>query len=133
MSKLRADITWNRRVNSNSSISNPINIITDIEKDQMNDDKNFKKNIENIEDFILNEELDIDDESDSIGLENEFNNYLHGWTEMLEEENFRFQNEDNEIDDFEIDDLIDDIIHPAIDPNAKWNLESLFKDLELHF
>jgi len=78
MSKLRADITWNRRVNSNSSISNPINIITDIEKDQMNDDKNFKKNIENIEDFILNEELDIDDESDSIGLENEFNNYLHG-------------------------------------------------------
>jgi len=52
---------------------------------------------------------------------------------MLEEENFRFQNEDNEIDDFEIDDLIDDIIHPAIDPNAKWNLESLFKDLELHF
>ena len=133
MSKLRADITWNRRVNSNSSISNPINIITDIEKDQMNDDENFKKNIENIEDFILNEELDIDDESDSIGLENEFNNYLHGWTEMLEEENFRFQNEDNEIDDFEMDDLIDDIIHPAIDPNAKWNLESLFKDLELHF
>src|SRR3990170_8526307 len=133
MSKLRADITWNRRVNSNSSISNPINIITDIEKDQMNDDENFKKNIENIEDFILNKELDIDDESDSIGLENEFNNYLHGWTEMLEEENFRFQNEDNEIDDFEMDDLIDDIIHPAIDPNAKWNLESLFKDLELHF
>ena len=133
MSKLRADITWNRRVNSNSSISNPINIITDIEKDQMNDDENFKKNIENIEDFILNEELDIDDESDSIGLENEFNNYLYGWTEILEEENFRFQNEDNEIDDFEMDDLIDDIIHPAIDPNAKWNLESLFKDLELHF
>jgi len=32
-----------------------------------------------------------------------------------------------------MDDLIDDIIHPAIDPNAKWNLESLFKDLELHF
>ena len=52
---------------------------------------------------------------------------------MLEEETLRFQNdEDNEFDELnEI--IVNDITHPAIDPNAKWNLDSLFKELELSF
>src|SRR6266487_4487616 len=127
MSKLRADITWNHRVNSNSPISTPLNIITDIE-DQTNDDENLDENHnENTE------KKEEDDEEDLANLEKEFGNYLQGWAEMLEEETLRFQNdEDNEFDELnEI--IVNDITHPAIDPNAKWNLDSLFKELELSF
>src|SRR5437763_15323816 len=129
MSKLRADITWKHRVNSNSPISTPINIITDIE-DQINDEENLDENPnENPEENPEDEE----EEEDLANLEKEFGNYLQGWAEMLEEETLRFQNdEDNEFDELnEI--IVNDITHPAIDPNAKWNLDSLFKELELSF
>ncbi len=127
MSKLRADITWKHRVNSNSPILTPLNIITDIE-DQINDDENLDENPnENPEENPEDEE----EEEDLANLEKEFGNYLQGWAEMLEEETLRFQNdEDNEIDELN---EITDITHPAIDPNAKWNLDSLFKELELSF
>jgi len=52
---------------------------------------------------------------------------------MLEEETLKFQND--EIDEIkELNEItVNDVIHPAIDPNAKWNLDSLFKELELPF
>ena len=76
MSKLRADITWNYHVNSNSSITTPFNIITDVE-DQINDpnenpDKNPNENPEN------EEEDNNNDDDDSTNLEKEFDNYLQG-------------------------------------------------------
>ena len=133
MSKLRADITWNHRVNSNSPISTPLNIITDIE-DQTNDDENLDENPDENSNENPNENpenQEEDEEEDLANLEKEFGNYLQGWAEMLEEETLRFQNdEDNEIDELN---EITDITHPAIDPNAKWNLDSLFKKLELSF
>ena len=44
---------------------------------------------------------------------------------MLEEETLTFQNEDDNVDELnEI--IVDDIAHPAIDLNAKWNLNFLF-------
>ena len=52
---------------------------------------------------------------------------------MLEEENVRFQNDDYEIDELDLDTNTTEIIHPAIDPDAKWKLELLFKDLEFPF
>ena len=131
MSKLRADITWNHCVNSNSSITTPFNIITDV-KDQINDpnenpDKNPNENPENEE-----EEEDNNDD-DSTNLEKAFGNYLQGWAEMLEEETLTFQND--EIDEIEeLNEItVNNVIHSAIDPNAKWNLDSLFKKLELPF
>jgi len=68
MSKLRADITWNHRVNSNSSITTPFNIITDVE-DQINDPNENPENEE--------EEEDNNDDN-STNLEKEFGNYLQG-------------------------------------------------------
>ena len=68
MSKLRADITWNHRVNSNSSITTPFNIITDVE-DQINDPNENPENKE--------EEEDNNDDN-STNLEKEFGNYLQG-------------------------------------------------------
>ena len=77
MSKLRADITWNHCVNSNSSITTPFNIITDVE-DQINDpnensDKNPNENPENEE-----EEKEDNDDDNLTNLEKEFGNYLQG-------------------------------------------------------
>ncbi|CAG8464166.1 1900_t:CDS:2 [Scutellospora calospora] len=52
--------------------------------------------------------------------------------EILEDEKQRF--EDEEIDDDYIDNKelsINNITHPAVDTNAKWELVTLFKRLEL--
>jgi len=68
MSKLRADITWNHCVNSNSSITTPFNIITDV-KDQINDPNENPENEEEEED---------NNNDDSTNLEKEFGNYLQG-------------------------------------------------------
>ena len=137
MSKLRADITWKHRVKSNSSIPTPLSIITDVE---MNNDENSNENSnenshespnenpnENSNDLEEsdNEEIELSHLTD---LEKEFGNYLQGWAEMLEEETLRFQS--NEEDD-KIDELneiaVNNIIYLAIDPNVKWNLDTLFK------
>ncbi|GBC44373.2 ribonuclease H-like domain-containing protein [Rhizophagus irregularis DAOM 181602=DAOM 197198] len=76
-----------------------------------------------------NEEIDLSHLTD---LEKEFGNYLQGWAEMLEEETLKFQNEENEIN--EVNEItVSDVTHPAVDTNAKWDLNSLFKELELPF
>jgi len=50
---------------------------------------------------------------------------------MLEQETLRFQDEnDNEMEEFV---EINNITHPAIDSDAKWNLNSIFKELEFPF
>ncbi|CAB4446996.1 unnamed protein product [Rhizophagus irregularis] len=141
MSKLRADITWKYRVKSNSSIPTPLSIITDVE---MNNDENSNensnenshespnenpnKNSNDLEESD-NEEIDLSHLTD---LEKEFGNYLQGWAEMLEEETLKFQNEEDEIN--EVNKItVSDVTHPAVDTNAKWDLNSLFKELELPF
>ena len=51
MSKLRADITWKHRVNSNINISLPLKILEDINEDNieenLNDYNEAEKNVEN--------------------------------------------------------------------------------------
>lgn len=151
MSKLRADITWKHRINCNSFISTPISIINDIEE---NNYINKGKNIENLEkendnenenedDKDENENEDNkdeneedDDEDEEINIlesEKEFNNYLQGWAEMLDEETSKFQNEEDEMDESDISEVTNNITHPAVDSNAKWKLELLFKDLKFPF
>ena len=137
MSKLRADITWKHRVNSNINISLPLKILEDINEDNieenLNDYNEAEKNSEN-EKNLNNEEKEDDEEDeeeeeDLTNLEGELGNYLQGWAEMLEEESLKFQNEE-----FETNELnVDSITHPAINSNAKWQLESLFKELEFPF
>jgi len=137
MSKLRADITWKHRVNSNINISLPLKILEDINEDNieenLNDYNETEKNAEN-EKNLNNEEKEDDEEDeeeeeDLTNLEGELGNYLQGWAEMLEEESLKFQNEE-----FETNELnVDSITHPAINSNAKWQLESLFKELEFPF
>jgi len=51
------------------------------------------------------------------------------WVEILVEETEEFTGieEENEEELSEIE----DIIHPAVDPNAKWDLNTLFNELSL--
>jgi hypothetical protein len=125
MSKLRADITWKHRMNTDSPIITPLNIITNIEEENNNNEKEVEENLE------INEESLIEDseEEEDNDLEGEFSKYLQGWSEMLEEETYEFEENENEI----VHIKINDILHPAIDSNAKWKLSSLFKELEFLF
>lgn len=125
MSKLRADITYSHRLNSNVTsdftISDTNINTTDNLIEKGNDEIPVEKNNE-----ILIEE-DSDDEDDQINIENEFGEYLQGWTDMLKEEELANDDDDS-------DDTVDNITHPAVDINAKWMLETLFKnDLNLLF
>lgn len=130
MSKLRADITWKHRINSNLPVPTPISIINDIKENNKNDNIEIEKNIEEDEEENLEEKDEDDDLAD---LEGEFSDYLQGWSEMLEEENLTFQNNDYETDELDLFINTKNIVHPAIDSDAKWKLESLFKDLEFPF
>ncbi|PKC58978.1 hypothetical protein RhiirA1_470137 [Rhizophagus irregularis] len=148
MSKLRADITYSHRL-YNSPISVEYTTTLDVnntnETNQnpgnLNDSENNKDN-----DPVINLEADpeqleegSDDENTESQLENDFGEYLQGWTDMLrekenadildEEENTEFNNEKSNIP-------LDDITHPANDDNAKWKLLTLFNynmDINLPF
>ena len=53
--------------------------------------------------------------------------------EKDEKENLTFQNNNYETDELDLFINTKNIIHPAIDSDAKWKLELLFKDLEFPF
>ncbi|CAB4388178.1 unnamed protein product [Rhizophagus irregularis] len=92
-------------------------------------ENNNEKEVE--ENLVIIEEEEGEEKEKEKDLEKEFNNYLQGWSEMLEEETYEFGENENENDIMQI--TVDDILYPAIDPNAKWNLSSLFKELEFLF
>src|SRR4051794_19320451 len=132
MSKLRAEITYSHRLNSNE----PINLDTNeslFNQDRENDTgvliNTLEENEEIFEIPIEETEEDLDDENNQLNLENEFDEYLQDWINMLNEE--EFANSDN----FDESDIINNNnIHPANDTNAKWKLTTLFKNnLELPF
>ena len=148
MSKLRADILYSNRFHSYNSY---------LTMDSYLENENFQESYiqsesevfevlsdsEGIDDPVSMEENNesgdetiegSDDETESNFLEIEFNEYLQGWAEMLEEEERTILEEEREelIDDHIV--TIDNTIHPAIDLNGKWKLETLFKrDIKFPF
>ena len=127
MSKLRADITYSHRLNSNITSD-----FTILETNSILD-ANRKNNIADTDTLMIEDneiiiEEDSDDETDQINIEDEFGEYLQGWTDMLKEEELANNEDDSE------DNAVDSITHPAVDTNAKWTLGTLFKnDLNLLF
>ena len=121
MSKLRADITYSHRLNSNITsdftISDTNINITDIPNLM---EKSNEIPVEKNNEILIEEDSD-DDETDQINIENEFGEYLQDWSDMLNEE--ELVNEDDDSDD-----TVNNIIHSAVDINAKWMLETLFKN-----
>jgi hypothetical protein len=133
MSKLRAYITYSHLLNSKFTSDFTIlntNSILDPNRNNNIVDTNTTEILMEKSNEILIEE-DSDDEIDPINIENEFGEYLQGWTDMLKEE--ELANNDDDSDDI-LNSTIDNIIHPAVDTNAKWILSTLFKnDLDLLF
>jgi hypothetical protein len=148
MSRLRADITYNRRLYSNSPTititSDELSSITmpnentwssntesqynnsDADAGELNDTTSVEE-----EDYEANNEVMNEDSGDEeIGFsESDFNEYLQGWAEMLEEERQGTFEEGNELYEDEITSVtLDHISHPAVDGNAKWELKMLFKE-----
>ncbi len=127
MSKLRADITYNYRLH-NDSLSTELTIDINNTK-QDSDNLNNLENINDLDNNLVLEEEDpdfeeSDKEADGSQLENEFAKYFQDWVKMLEEE------ENAKFNDFDENDnsTLENITHPAVNVNAKWALENLFKD-----
>jgi hypothetical protein len=146
MAKLRADITYNRRFYKESIVSNIINSTleteiqdNDLETETQNNDLeteiqevNSETEIQNI-DYDSETELLIeeneeesnnseDDENNNIDIEDisqKFTDYLSEWMGILETERENSEFLENEIGNID---------HPAINIQAKWNLDIIFKD-----
>ncbi|CAG8620183.1 4_t:CDS:2, partial [Diversispora eburnea] len=111
ISKLRTDITYSLWLTFiTSTISEPLfEIVKDNENNEINNQENNEENNED-----QNCENLIDDDE----------NLIDGSDEEFENE-YNYDDEDN---------IVDNIIHPAIDTNAKWELTNLFKNnLKLPF
>ncbi|RHZ81561.1 hypothetical protein Glove_118g2 [Diversispora epigaea] len=143
MAKLRADITYNRRFYKESIVSNIINStletetqdneleteIQEVNSESEIQDINHEINMQDIdsETESLIEENEVsnnseDDENNNIDIEDisqKFTDHLSEWMGILETEtnNSEF-----------LENGIEDIDHPAINIQAKWNLDIIFKD-----
>ncbi|RHZ86903.1 hypothetical protein Glove_42g65 [Diversispora epigaea] len=141
MSKLRADITYNHRRQEKTPIVTVQTIISELESLKYNEtlqdntiDNTINNTIDNI-DLTDNENFEVIDSSQESEEEidedtnsGDFGNYLQEWISMLEDEKEAFIDlEENENEELE------NIIHPAINSNAKWELLSLFKELNSPF
>src|SRR5215475_4744679 len=116
MSKLRAEITYSHRLNSNTNFENTLNINESFIS-QNREDNVITPMEGNQEIPIIPIEDESDNDIDQPNLENEFSEYLQDWADMLKEEELAF--DENE---FEDNTTIDDITHPANDNDAKWEL-----------
>lgn len=149
MSKLRAAITWDHRRKSDSIELSPPDLEANAE-DQTNINREELQEIQENEesgeteaepretvetvDFTLNDDdlgHDGDDEVlDLSSLEANFGKFLDIQVEILVEETedvTDIEEENGEMLSLEVG----DIIHPAVDANAKWDLNTLFNELEL--
>jgi len=128
MSKLRADITYSHRL-----YNDPLFVEPTIDIDNINQDSNNSNIISDPADNLVPvaEDSDFeepDDEANESQLENEFAEFLQGWVDMLREEENAELDEDSDEDNRHTSSTLANITHPAIDVNAKWELEKLFKD-----
>lgn len=120
MSKLRAEITYNHRRKTDIPLATVQTILAEVEL------SNYEESLqEESSQEVIEIDQDFQDEDDYSDIGDDFGNYLQEWIDMLEDEKKAFE-ELEEIDD----DENDNITHPAINLNAKWELLSIFKELD---
>ncbi|KAF0525055.1 hypothetical protein F8M41_014793 [Gigaspora margarita] len=136
MSKLRAEIKWSHRKESNSELLAP----------------SFQESIQNQQEVTNEKNNETSNETEpetESRLEPETESRLEPELEIIENEdniiNENFNDEEVEISANETEELADideeedeifslpvgDIIHPAVDSNTKWDLITLFNELPL--
>ncbi|CAG8753523.1 21811_t:CDS:2, partial [Dentiscutata erythropus] len=127
MSKLRAEITWNHRKESNSiellapnfqeSIQNQQEVTNEKNNEPSNEtnpetESRLESKPEN-EDNIANENFNDEEIADSNSLEEEFSQFLDVWVEISANETKELADIDEEEEKFSLP--VDDIIHPVVD------------------
>jgi len=152
MSKLRATITWNHRQKSNSVELSPPGFLENAnDQTNINNEENqeseedsdpektketeesgeIKQESEEFVDLTLNQDCGDDESLDSSALEADFGQFLDVWVEILVEETEEFTGIEEEENGEMLSSEIGNITHPAVDPNAKWDLNTLFNELQL--
>ncbi|CAG8736018.1 25970_t:CDS:1 [Gigaspora margarita] len=104
---------------SSENISSKNIFSKNISSENISSEKNME--LEEYLDELDNELMDVSD----------YNDYLQEWMDMLEEERQRFDDNDFGEEYEDEDKLLINDTHPAVDVNAKWELVTLFKKLEL--
>ncbi|RHZ77863.1 hypothetical protein Glove_170g14 [Diversispora epigaea] len=119
MGKLKAEITYNHRQKTDIPLATVQTILAEVEL------SNYEESLqEESSQEVIEIDQDSQDEDDYSNIGDDFGNYLQEWIGMLEDEKKAFE-ELEEIDD----DENDNITHPAINLDAKWELLSIFKEL----
>lgn len=136
MSKLRASISFQHKVDEvktiqqqklRENIAEPIVpiIIDDNNETSINIETQIE-NFTNIQDDILEDEEDDYNESQ---VSSNWNFLISTWGELLLQEEAENQTEnDLEDNDIEVDKFLLNRTHPALDNEAKWNIEDIFVD-----
>ncbi|RIB04754.1 hypothetical protein C2G38_2283078 [Gigaspora rosea] len=116
---IHSNTTSTQMTHNNTTLTQTIHSNTNIDSSDKTQNENLGADNKDED----NEECDLPYISKA-----EFGEYLQEWVEMLDEE------EEADIIEDQGDYIeLDDIIHPAIDENAKWKLSGLFCSLELPF
>ena len=127
MAKLRADITYKRRKQESlllkSTMTN-IELEQHTNLDNLNNLDNQNKetdshNRNELDQIVIEEESDSDEDiEEDINIEEQFQNQIDQCLEIEDDDN-----------DFDIDDIdVESTEHPAQNKNAKWKLDTIFKD-----
>ncbi|KAF0388092.1 hypothetical protein F8M41_011141 [Gigaspora margarita] len=147
MSKLRAEITWSHRQKLYFTELPSPNFHEENAQDQVNKDNEPREVEPEVEsgnepgiepepeepekasdDYTLIEGFDEEEVIDSSSLVTEFGGFLDVWVKIITNETEELADTENENEEIL---GINDIVHPAVDSTAKWDLCTLFNDLEL--
>lgn len=141
MSKLRASISYQHRIDeakatqqqqARENIAEPI-VIDDTEDNEVNNEdyevnnENYEANNESNEENNENNEENTNESQAS----SNWNELINMWEQLLLQEKEAEEQAENDLGDdydIEIDDFLLDRTHPALDNDAKWNIEEIFVD-----
>lgn len=146
MSKLRASIIAQHKIDEIKAIQKQIltesiaGPITELDLEEENIINIHKENtqeeifIDIQEEENIQEDLDNDEINDETQISN-WNKLIENWEHLLLQEEEAEQQAEIDLDfDIEINDILIDQTHPALDQEAKWNIEQIFiDDLEIPF
>ncbi len=134
MSKLRASISFQNKIDEvktiqqqklRENIAEPIApiIIDDNDETPINLEIQ-KENPTNIQDDISEDEEDNNESQ----VTSNWNSLISVWIDLLLQEEEAENQTEEEDDDIGIDDFLLNRTHPALDNEAKWNIENIFVD-----
>ena len=135
MSKLCASISFQHKIDEakaikqqklKEDIAEPIVPIV-IDDDDEENPINLEIQKENPTDFSDND----DDENDESQASTNWNNLINTWKELLLQEEEAENEAENDLEgdyDTEINEFLLNRTHPALDNEAKWNIERIFVD-----